>query len=173
MAVLKHKQRFVIVVLLLLSGVSLLIAYFLHTPFGSGKKGDTSVSDSLANGRSGLRTFPRDPMRLPKQTSVENELKIDVEPVLVSDDKVQFEITLASYQNSESVAMNPLETTILLDEEDNPYEPVGWEVSHEDEYNKVGVLTFAVAHFPERLKLSVFELEERVFEWSVSGSVEN
>ena len=109
----------------------------------------------------------REPVRLPRQVSVENELKIEVEPVHVSDEQVQFTIELASYQNSESIGMNPLETTILLDEEDTPYAPIQWDVSQEDEYNKIGVLTFNIAHFPKSLRLSIFELEERTFEWSL------
>jgi hypothetical protein len=107
-------------------------------------------------------------VRLPKKVSVENELKIEVEPVHVSDEQVQFVVTLSSYQNSESVGMNPLETTMLLDEEDTPYSPVEWDLRDEDEYNKVGTLTFSVSHFPKALRLSIFELEERVFEWSLT-----
>ncbi len=127
-----------------------------------------SRTAGVAQEGAGLDVKKQDPVRLPKQVSVENELKIEVEPVHVSDEQVQFVVTLSSYQNSESVGMNPMETTMLLDEEDTPYSPVEWDLSDEDEYNKVGTLTFSVSHFPKALRLSIFELEERVFEWSLA-----
>ena len=167
MAVLKNKRRFITIIAGGLSVLLLVVAYFLGVPSLSQKTGGVKgahVDQEVA----GLEVKKKDPVRLPKKVSVENELKIEVEPVHVSDEQVQFVVTLSSYQNSESVGMNPLETTMLLDEEDTPYSPVEWDLRDEDEYNKVGTLTFSVSHFPKALRLSIFELEERVFEWSLA-----
>ena len=170
MAIIKNKQRFVFVVLGFLCLILFVSAFLLHlSAFSKNpKKARASVAANteVQDGQSFEKK--REPVRLPKKMSVENELKIEVEPVHVSEDQVQFTLTLSSYQNSESVGMNPLETTILLDEEDTPYAPIQWDVSQEDEYNKVGTLTFSLAHFPKSLRLSIFELEERTFEWSLA-----
>ncbi len=165
----KNKQRFTLVMLGLLAIILLIVAYFLQTPNSSKRmqKSQSRGADSLNSQEEGQLREKREPVSLPKKMTVENELKIEVEPVHVSDDQVQFTVALASYQNSDSVGMNPLETTILLDEEDTPYAPVQWDISQEDEYNKVGVLTFNISHFPKSLRLSIFELEERIFEWSL------
>jgi len=171
MAVIKNKQRFIFVVLGLLCLLLFVSALLLHLSTFSKHPKKTRASAHMSRDKQdeGSRVdVKREPVRLPKQMSVENELKIEVEPVHVSEDQVQFTLTLASYQNSESVGMNPLETTILLDEEDTPYAPIQWDVSQEDEYNKVGTLTFSLAHFPKSLRLSIFELEERTFEWSLA-----
>ena len=167
MAVLKNKRRFITIIAGGLSVLLLGVAYFLGLPSLSQNARATKVAHG-DNDVIVLNVKKQDPVRLPKQVSVENELKIEVEPVHVSEEQVQFLVTLSSYQNSESVGMNPLETTMLLDEEDTPYSPVEWDLSHEDEYNKVGTLTFSVSHFPKGLRLSIFELEERVFEWSLA-----
>ena len=165
MAVIKNKRRFITVMsgllVLLLLGV-----YVLRVSFASKNSDHRNGGPAQESGNVDKQNA--DPVRLPKQVSVENELKIEVEPVHVSDEEVQFVITLSSYQNSESVGMNLLETTILLDEEETPYEPGEWDPTHEDEYNKSGTLTFQVSHVPKTLRLSIFELEERVFEWSLA-----
>lgn len=170
MAVIKNKRRFTLVMLGFLSLILFVAALFLTTANLSKhpKKGRSGVVANTDDRGDLAGEAKREPVSLPRKMSVENELKIEVEPVRVSDDQVQFTLALASYQNSESVGMNPLETTILLDEEDTPYAPVQWDVSQEDEYNKVGVLTFKIAHFPKSLRLSIFELEERTFEWSLA-----
>jgi hypothetical protein len=172
MASLKNKQNRIIVVLCALALVLLVSAYFLQSPTRSVHKNKSGRASAITQDEAAevSEHVAQEPVRLPKKVSVENELKIEVEPTYVSEEEVRFSVALASYQNSESVGMDPLETTILLDEEDTPYAPLQWEVDQEDEYNKTGVLTFRVAHFPKSLKLSIFELEERVFEWSLTKS---
>lgn len=158
---LKKRRRF-IALLLFLAGLFFAVVYFL------GQSEPETISLDERREQKKDTKSPPEPVRLPKQESVENALKIEVEPIYVSEELVQFRLVLASYQNSESVGMDPLETTMLLDEENTPYEPVGWEAGKTDEYNKEGILSFQVSHFPQVLRLSIFELEERIFEWSLT-----
>jgi len=86
---------------------------------------------------------------------------------------VTFHIAMESYQNLDAIKADPLETTILTIQGDLPFKPTHWKETNHDDYHLEGYLTFAINRRPTHLKLSIFEMEERVFEWKLDpGSSE-
>ena len=107
-------------------------------------------------------------------STVENQLKIEVGVDKLSETEVVFHITMESYQNLDAIAEDPLSTTILTIQGDLPLKPIHWAETSHDEYHREGYLTFTVPQRPTKLRLSIFELEERTFEWNLgAGSSES
>ena len=121
----------------------------------------------------GLSIVNVQPEELQSLSTVENALKIDVGVDKLTDTEVTFHVAMESYQNLDAIKADPLETTILIIQGDAPFKPVRWKESKHDDYHREGYLTFILNRRPTVLKLSVFEMEERVFEWKLDpGSSE-
>lgn len=106
---------------------------------------------------------------VPAQSTVENALKIDVGVTKVNEKEVTFHIAMESYQNTEPVQSDILDTTILM-ADDHPVKPKKWKEINQDDNHKEGYLTFELDQRPAIIKLSIFEMEERVFEWALTST---
>ncbi|NBV41831.1 hypothetical protein EBR96_03580 [bacterium] len=123
------------------------------------------VSDSK---KAMLKIVTIQPEELKPQSTVANALKIDVEVTKISNEEIVFHVTMESYENSEAIAADPMETTILALQNETPYKPESWKNIRSTDYQREGYLTFKINQKPEVIRLSIFELEERIFEWTVS-----
>jgi hypothetical protein len=115
----------------------------------------------------GLNLVNVQPEELTSQSSVENQLKIDVGVDKLTDTEVVFHVVMESYQNGDAIQADPLETTILTIQGETPFKPIHWKETRRDDFHKEGYLTFEINKKPTVLKLSIFELVERTFEWSL------
>jgi hypothetical protein len=121
----------------------------------------------------GLSIVNVQPEELQSLSTVENALKIDVGVDKLTDTEVTFHVAMESYQNLDAINADPLKTTILTIQRDIPFKPVRWKEIKHDDYHREGYLTFILNRRPTVLKLSIFEMEERVFEWELEpGSSE-
>lgn len=155
----KKKRRLFFFYLPLCCAILGAIAWFLKPgpPPKSVASGDLAVVNVQADGFKALET-------------IENQLKIQVGVDKLTNSEVVFHIIMESYQNTDAIDADPLETTILTIQNDIPFKPIHWAETSRDEYHREGYLTFSIAQKPSRLRLSIFELEERTFEWDLSGS---
>ena len=110
------------------------------------------------------------PEELKPISTVANALKIDVEVTKITNKEIVFHVTMESYENTDAIASDPMETTILTLQNETPYKPVEWRNVRSTEYQREGYLTFEIKQKPELIRLSIFELEERIFEWSLNES---
>ncbi|NDC82935.1 hypothetical protein EB093_04640 [bacterium] len=99
-------------------------------------------------------------------TTIENALKIEVGVNKIDEREVVFHVLMESFQNTDAVQSDILDTTILT-VDGRPYKPSKWKEKEQDDNHKEGYLTFKIDRRPSTIKLSIFELEERVFEWSL------
>ncbi len=108
-------------------------------------------------------------LNVEKKVSVENYLKIEARPFeFIPGKTFSFFISLEAPQNPAAVKMDLTKTAFLIDDREIPISPVSWEERSQSDFQKSGVLLFpAPATLPAKFSISIFELEERVFEWNL------
>ena len=105
--------------------------------------------------------------KIQPKITIANELRMMVQPVAVSNREVSFKVRLESYQNTDAVRANPIDIMMLTIQEDIPFRDATWSDHHHSDYRREGVISFKVDRLPQLLRLSVFEQEERLFEWDI------
>lgn len=108
------------------------------------------------------------PEELQPLSSVENQLKVDVEVDRLTQYEVVFRVTMESYQNVEAVRADLLKTSFLTVDQTSPISPSAWEDIRQDDFKKEGYLTFKLPQKPSVMRLSIFEMVERTFEWDLA-----
>ncbi len=105
-------------------------------------------------------------LSLPKIISVENYMRIEVKPVKLKPDQwISFQIQLDSTQNKTALGIDLTKVALLVDDKNLAYSAGRWKPLKETEFSRIGLLTFPVSGTPKALKLSIFDFQERVFEW--------
>lgn len=107
---------------------------------------------------------------LPAKTNSENSVSIEVKPIEFSYEKpVKFDITIDTHQGSLDFDLTKI--SVLEDDKGNFYNPLGWEGSPPGDHHRSGILSFP--KLSERTKFikltlkNVYDVPERVFEWSL------
>ncbi len=108
------------------------------------------------------------PEELQPVSSVDNQLKIDVEVDRLTQYEVVFHVTLESYQNQDAIQSDVTKISFLTIDQTAPVSPAEWEEIRQDDFKKEGYLTFKFPKKPAVMKLSIFELVERTFEWNLA-----
>jgi hypothetical protein len=123
----------------------------------------------------GLKTFflSEKQIALKVQSKIQNELKITVRPFLFpKENLISFMIELESYEHADLAHIDILESTMLLDDEDNPSLPLSWEAKENSTYIQKGVLFFKdIKNDTKHITLSIYELNEQVFSWTLNKGV--
>ena len=106
---------------------------------------------------------------LDRQTKIQNEVKITVRPFLFSKENIiSFMIELESYEHADLAHINVLESSFLLDDEENPTLPFLWEEKEKGKYNQKGVLFFkGIKETTAFISLNIYELDEQIFTWTL------
>ncbi len=108
-------------------------------------------------------------LNLSHQTSIENYLKIDVKPIQITQNKeIVFSVQLESYQNPDILDLDKIEMALLEDNDGNVTKPTVWKEIKKTQYLRSGLLYFPLSvEQAKSIKLTIFELEERNFEWKM------
>ena len=108
------------------------------------------------------------PIILPKQSQVENYIKLDIQPI-ISEKKntISFKINIETFQNQKFMEEDLQEITLMEDDLGNPYQPINWIKETATDYSKTGELTFPFNKNIQSIKLSFFDIEEIIFNWEI------
>lgn len=106
---------------------------------------------------------------LSAQTKVISSAKFTIKPVKwISSDQAVFHVEIESFQNPPILDMDLAKTTLLVDEDDNPYKPKFWQHKPPYKGRVAGDLVFTVGeNKPKKLVLIVFSGDETQFVWSL------
>lgn len=108
-----------------------------------------------------------DVSRYPAKITMANGLRLTIRPVSVSNRAVAFKVKMESYQNTDPIRANPLDIMLLTIQDDIPFREAVWASHSQQSYSREGTITFEVDRLPSVIRLSVFEMEERLFEWDI------
>lgn len=108
-------------------------------------------------------------MHYSSQSSIENQLKIDIQPIVLNHTQAStFKITLESTQNPDLSQLDLLESTLLTDDKNTPYQPTHWEQRSHDNFHQTGILTFPpLPSKTPSISITIFEYKDRTFTWKL------
>lgn len=118
--------------------------------------------------RQGPSLVTVDVSHYPVKVTMANGLRLSIRPTAVSNRSVSFKVKMESYQNTEPIRANPTDIMLLTIQDDIPFREAVWASHSQQAYAREGTITFNVDRLPTLLRLSVFEMEERLFEWDIA-----
>jgi len=102
------------------------------------------------------------------KSSIANQLKIDAQLTKITPGKhIQFFVQLETYQNPDILTVDPLTICLLQDENQTPYKPTSWDNEKHTDHTISGTIHFPCPPTLKKATLSIFEREERTFEWAI------
>ncbi|NDD67252.1 hypothetical protein EBZ35_06350, partial [bacterium] len=103
-----------------------------------------------------------DVSQVPAKITMANGLRLTIRPVMVSNRSVSFKVKMESYQNTDPIRANPQDIMLLTIQDDIPFRDAVWASHSQQAYAREGTITFTVDRLPTLIRLSIFEMEERL-----------
>lgn len=105
------------------------------------------------------------------KTSSEAEVTVDVTPVNILEDGETFDFNITLETHSVNLDQDLTLNSVLIDDENNSYNPIKWEGDPPGGHHRSGTLKFkSIIPKPKSLKLILKDIggvKERVFEWDL------
>tara|TARA_B100001113_G_C20771174_1_gene475354 strand:+ start:141 stop:590 length:450 start_codon:yes stop_codon:yes gene_type:complete len=107
--------------------------------------------------------------KLPAKSTIKNQLKVDIQPLIVSElHPTKIQITIESTQNPDLSQLNIIKSMLLSNENQIPYQPTNWTPISQDKYHQQGIVTFPpLPKNSKLLSITLFEYDERNFSWQL------